>query len=315
MRVLVTGAGGFIGRSCVAEFLARGWQVRAISRQVLPDAPGLESVQIRALEEVDWSRLIKGIDCVVHLAGVAHQGRKSTDHYHAINVEVTERLAVAAVDADVKRLIFLSSIAVYGRLQSGRIDDFSDLSPEDDNGRSKAAAERRIREISKDGGLAWTIVRVPMVYGPNAPGNFHRLEKLVRSAMPLPLAAATAPRSYLGIGNLVSALTRIAASPAAKNRTYLLADGDDLGTAKLIQLMADAIGIPCRLWWLPPGLIRVCAVILGRRGDADRVFGQLSVDGKAVRKELNWMPPWSAAEGIRLAMRAGGAQQKRHFER
>lgn len=311
MRILVTGAGGFIGRACVAEFVAQGWQVRAISRQVASETPGLESIQIRTLEEVDWRRFLTDVDCIVHLAGVAHQSGVSAEHYHAINVEVTERLAIAAMEAGVKRLIYLSSIAVYGRPQCGWIDDLSDLRPEDDNGRSKAAAEQRIKEISRDSGLAWTIVRVPMVYGPNAPGNFRRLEKLVRSGLPLPLAAATAPRSYLGIGNLVSALIRIVESPAAKSRTYLLTDGDDLSAAQLIQLMADAIGVPCRLWWLPAAIIRVGAVMLGRGRDADRLLGQLRADGKSIRRELNWMPPLSAADGIRLTMQAGGGSLER----
>ena len=314
MRVLVTGAGGFIGKFCVAEFVARGWQVCAISRQIFPDRPGLESVQIRTLEEVDWCRLLAGVDCIVHLAGVAHQSGISAGYYHSINVEVTERLVTAAVDAGVKRLIYLSSIAVYGRPQCGRIDDRSGLHPEDDNGRSKAAAEKCIREVSQGSGLAWTIVRVPMVYGPNVPGNFRRLVQLVQSGLPLPLAAATASRSYLGIGNLVSALARVVESQAAENRTYLLTDGDDLSTAKLVQLMADAIGVHCRLWWLPAALIRVCAGMLGHGRDADRLLGQLRAESKAMRRELNWTPPLSVAEGIRLAMQEGGGlEYKRHF--
>lgn len=151
MRILVTGAGGFIGRACVAEFVARGWHVRAISRQISTDVPGLESIRVRALDDVDWCSLLTGVDCIVHLVGVAHQRGRSAAYFHSINVGVTERLATAAVDMGVKHLIYLSSIAVYGRPRCGTIDDCSELCPEDDNGRSKAAAEQRIREISQGG--------------------------------------------------------------------------------------------------------------------------------------------------------------------
>ncbi|TCS72482.1 nucleoside-diphosphate-sugar epimerase [Sulfuritortus calidifontis] len=304
MHILVTGAGGFIGRACVAAFVARGWQVRAISRQILTAAPGLESVRVESLVEVDWRHLLSGIDCVLHLAGVAHQKKTSAQDYQAINVEVTARLATAAATGGVKRLIYLSSIAVHGRSpDGGMLDENSELCPEDENGRTKAAAEERIRQIAQDAGMAWTIVRVPLVYGPDAPGNFRRLVKLVQSGLPLPLLAATAPRSYIGIENLVSLLIRIVDSQAASNRTYLASDNDDMSTAELVRLMAKAIGRSSRLWWMPITLIRFGATLLGRSSDAEGLLGRLQINSKALRQELGWIPPLSAAEGISRAMK------------
>lgn len=306
MRILVTGAGGYIAQACIKEFIARGWQVRAITRQSFSDEPMLEYVRIQSLEEFDWHDQLPDIDYVVHMAGIAHQKSVPADYFHTINVEVSSKLAQAAVDVGVKRLIYLSSIAVYGNPLLGIIDENSPICPVDINGMTKAAAEQRIKFIAQGRGLSWTILRVPMVYGPNAPGNFRRLQKLVRSGLPLPLASATAPRSYLGIDNLVSAMIRIIESPAAANRTFVATDGDDLTTADLVGLMADAIGRPRRLWRLPGNLARMAAMLIGRAGDANRLFGKLVASNQALRTELDWTPPVTAAAGIKLAMQVGG---------
>lgn len=305
MRVLITGAGGFIGRACVAGFSASGWQVRAISRRIMAaPAQHVEMEAINSLADADWPALLKDVDCVLHLAGVAHQMAAKEQDYWDVNVHATTRLARAAVAAQVHRFIYLSSIAVYGRsLRSGMLDESSQVMPEDVNGRTKAAAEQCVQEIAQEAGMGWTIVRPPLVYGPDAPGNFNRLARWLRRGLPLPLSAANAPRSYVGVDNLVSALLCIASSKAAANRIYLVSDNDDLGTADLIRLMARALGRACRLWWLPPSVLRLGAAMLGRSTDADRLLGRLQVDSSAIRRELNWAPPLSAAEGIARSLR------------
>jgi nucleoside-diphosphate-sugar epimerase len=301
VRILITGAGGFIGRACVAGFAAAGWQVRAVSRQPAPARPGVERVLSRDPGRADWTALLHGVDCVLHLAGVAHRPAASLAEYEDINVRLTGALARAAVASGVGHFVYLSSVAVHGR-DRGDIDETMPLCPGDANGRSKALAEAALREIARDTPMHWTVVRPPLVYGSDAPGNFRRLAVLVRRGIPLPLAAATAPRSYIGIYNLVSALLCIVDNPKAAEKTYLVSDNDDLCTADLIRAMAQGVGRQARLWWLPAGLLSLGASLLGRSGDAERILGRLQIDTRAIRQELGWAPPIPAREGIVRAM-------------
>jgi nucleoside-diphosphate-sugar epimerase len=305
MRVLITGASGFIGQACVARFVLASRQVRAVSRKEIAPRDGVDAVCLSEPLVADWPPLLKGVDCILHLAGVAHQPGAVATEYEDINIRLTERLAEAGIAAGVKRFVFLSSVAVYGR-EGGRVDEHSPLRPVDSNGRTKALAEARLRSIARDTQMEWTVVRPPLVYGPGARGNFRHLASLVRRGIPMPLSAAKAPRSYIGIDNLVAALLCVTAHPQAANRTYLVSDNDDLGTADLIRLMARAVGRKPLLWWLPAWSLRLGALLLGRAADAERVLGRLQVDTAPIRDELGWTPAIPTDVGIALAI-AGGA--------
>jgi len=301
MRILITGAGGFIGRACVAGFAAAGWQVRAVSRQQDTARPGVEWVIVADPARADWTALLQQVDCVLHLAGVAHRPAAHSREYDEVNIGLTQALVGAGIAVGVGHFVYLSSIAVHGR-GPGVVDETSPLQPADDNGRSKALAEACLRDLARDTRMQWTVIRPPLVYGPAARGNFRRLATFVRRGIPLPLAAATAPRSYVGIDNLVSALLCIAGNRKAADRTYLVADSDDLGTADLIRAMARGAGRPARLWWLPAWLLRAGAKLIGRGDDAERLLGQLQIDTGAIRQELGWTPPIPTREGIARAM-------------
>jgi len=307
MRILITGAGGFIGRACVAGFAAAGWKVRAVSRQQDTARPGVEWVIVADPARADWTALLQQVDCVLHLAGVAHRPAAHSREYDEVNIGLTQALVGAGIAVGVGHFVYLSSIAVHGR-GPGVVDETSPLQPADDNGRSKALAEACLRDLARDTPMQWTVIRPPLVYGPAARGNFRRLATLVRRGIPLPLAAATAPRSYIGIDNLVSALLCIAGNRKAANRTYLVGDDDDLGTADLIRAMARGAGRPARLWWLPEGLLRAGAILIGRGDDAERLLGQLQIETGAIRRELGWTPDIPAHKGIARAM-TGGADQ------
>lgn len=302
MRVLITGAGGFIGRSCVDRFILNGWKVRAVSRQTNAPREGLENISIVDPLTTDWQSLLNRVDYVLHLAGVAHQPNALQREYDNINVGMTERLAYAAIASGVKRFVFLSSVAVYGR-NCGRMDENTPLNPVDMNGWTKALAESRLQKIANSAAMEWAIVRPPLVYGPGAPGNFSHLASLVRRGVPLPLLAAREPRSLISVNNLVDALLCVVLHPDAANRTYLVSDGDDRCTADLINLMSAAVGRTSRLWWLPECSLRMAAALIGREVDAERILGCFQLNISAIRNELGWAPVISTQDGIAMAMR------------
>lgn len=251
----------------------------------------------------NWQLIFSGVDCVLHLASVVHLAGVPNAIYQKINVELTAMLAAEAKEARVGRFIFLSSIAVNGRGGKDVVfNEKSRPSPESAYAESKLRAEQTLETIASGSAMSWVIIRPPMVYGPDAPGNFMRLVWICRRGLPLPLASATSLRSYIGLDNLVSALLCVASNPVAANRLYLVSDDEDIGTNGLIKLITHAIGRPSRLWWLPQWLLFSIATLIGRKQDADRVLSPLQIDISRIRHELDWKPRISLEKGISRAI-------------
>jgi nucleoside-diphosphate-sugar epimerase len=304
MRILITGASGYIGAACVRAFADRGWTVRAASRGGAPAVPRVETVRIDRLDgRTAWSDHLQDVDVVLHLAGVAHRPDTDAATYREVNVEATGHLAAAAARAGVSRFVFVSSIAVYGRNGGAEtLDESTPLAPTDAYGQSKVDAERAIARAAEGHAMTWVVVRPPLVYGPDAPGNFRRLVGLVRSGLPLPLSAARAPRSYVGLDNLVSALVCVATHPGAANQCFVVTDGQDVGTAQLIRWIAEGMGRAPRLWWIPEAVLRLGAAAAGRGGDAARLLDPLRIDSRRIRDTLGWHAPVSPEDGVRRSV-------------
>lgn len=308
MRILITGAGGYIGAACVRAFADSGWTVRAASRGGAPAVPRVEIVRIDRLDgRTPWSEHLQGVDVVLHLAGVAHRPDTDPATYREVNVDATAHLAAEAARAGVSRFVFVSSIAVYGRSGgAGKLDETTPLAPTDAYGQSKVDAERAIPRAAEGHAMTWVVVRPPLVYGPDAPGNFRRLVGLVRSGLPLPLSATRAPRSYVALDNLVSALACVATHSGAANQCFVVTDGEDVGTAQLIRWIAEGMGRAPRLWWVPEAVLRFGATAIGRGGDAARLLDPLRIDSRRIRETLGWNAPVSPEEGVRRSVATVG---------
>ena len=176
-----------------------------------------------------WDEALAGVDVIVHLAGLAHlpdaMSSAAADTFARVNAEGTGRLASAAVGAGVRRLVLVSSALVHGEASPGRpFTEDDEPAPASAYARSKLDAERRLMAAARGSPLQWVVLRPPMVYGAGAKGNFRRLVQLVRTRAPLPLGAATAPRTFIGIDNLADAVVRSVEHPRAANQVFLLGD-------------------------------------------------------------------------------------------
>jgi nucleoside-diphosphate-sugar epimerase len=302
---LLTGASGFVGRACVPRLERAGWRVRCAMRTA--SAPVETSVQRCTVGGIgphtDWSRALDGIDAVVHLAARVHVMRESvTDPlaaFRAINVEGTRELARQAAAAGVRRFVFVSSVKVNGEATAGRACSEGDAPhPQDPYGLSKLEAEQALREIEAKTGLEVVILRPPLVYGPGVKGNFLRMLQWVDRGVPLPLGAAANRRSLVFVGNLVDALAAGLEHPGAAGETFLVDDGQPVSTAQLLREIGGALGRPARLLCIPPRLLRIAAAMIGRGDDAERLLGDLVVDGSRIRRALGWCPPFSREDGL-----------------
>jgi nucleoside-diphosphate-sugar epimerase len=298
-----------VGRALVRRLAATGEaEVTGTYRRTSPpDIAGVQWRQLSTLQsQVAWTSLVSDAECVVHLAALAHQvgsaGEGRWEEFHRTNVEGTRLLAQACADAQVRRLIFLSSIAAMG---TGNVE------PTDAYGRSKLDAERALIAQLEDRPTDWCILRPPLVYGPENPGNMARLMRLVAKGIPLPFASIRNRRSFIYIDNLIDAILTVIRYARPIRSAFVVHDGSDFSTPELVTALAAASGRPARMFGVPDAFLRG----LGRAGDlvsevSGRSFGidtysvsrltqSLSVNGSVFCQFFGWRPP--VDPGVALA--------------
>ncbi|MDQ2070110.1 NAD-dependent epimerase/dehydratase family protein [Natronospira bacteriovora] len=309
MKVLLTGANGFIGRHVLEQLLAGGHQVRALSRRpVLGVGEEREGLEWQVIDDIgpetDWTDALRGVEVIIHLAGHAHRAEGGDDDtaHERINFHGTRRLAESAA-GHVRRLIFLSSIAVHGLRESdAAIDEETPLRPASAYAESKARAEEHLASVQERGWMETLCLRVPLVVGPNAPGNLGRLQAAVARGWPLPFAGVRNQRSLLGATHLARALCGCIETPAFSRNAYVLADAEPLGTADMIRALAEGQGGAPRLWALSPALLRRTAVLLGGSTMAEQLLGSLTVNASSFRREVGDYQQQSTFEALRDSM-------------
>ena len=305
--VLVTGANGFIGSALCRALVGAGHVPRAAVRRIVPGGKSPESaVGVGEIDgNTDWSKALRGIEYIVHLASPSDQPRgspaDSLAQYRRVNVAGSRRLAEQAAAAGARRLVFMSTIKVNGERTAERAYTENDAPrPEDAYGISKQEAEQALRDVAQKTGLEFVVLRPPLVYGPGVKGNFLRLMNLVARGVPLPLGAVENRRSFIYIGNLADAIVRALDAPQAAGRTYLVSDGEDVSTPDLVRGLARALGVKPRLPSLPLAALGLAATLTGKRGEFARLIGSLRVDSSRIRCELDWRPPFTLAQGLEL---------------
>lgn len=253
----------------------------------------------------DWSIALSGVDAIVHTAARAHIMDESCSDplvaYRVVNVQGTLALAHQAAVQGVKHFIFISSIKVNGECtEPGNpfTEDISEL-PDDPYGLSKYEAEIGLRSISKDTGMAVTIIRPPLMYGPGVKGNFARMFSLLRRRMPLPFGSIVNKRSVLSLRNLNSFIERCLIDERSHDQTFLVADAKSVSTATLFELLGEAIGCKPLMLSVPVWLIQLLAKLLGKSDIATRLTGSLELDITKAQSLMEWKPPYDTCEEIK----------------
>ncbi|MCH7693315.1 MAG: NAD-dependent epimerase/dehydratase family protein, partial [Proteobacteria bacterium] len=163
---------------------------------------------------------------------------------------------------------------------------------------SKWEAETALFGIAAQGPMEAVVLRPPLVYGRRVGGNFLALLKICRLAPPLPLGAVSNRRSLIYAGNLADAIIRCLAHADAAGRTFLVGDGDDVSTPELIRRVGAALGRPARLFGVPEPLLRAAGRATGKSEIVARLLDSLRVDDGQIRRDLDWAPPFTMAQGL-----------------
>jgi nucleoside-diphosphate-sugar epimerase len=308
-RILLTGAGGFLGQRLQERLLSQGRRVRALhrvapSRPVLPIHEGLEVLAAGAIEHIeDFPAVLDGVEAVVHLAGRAHVLRERAADpeaaFMAANAQATAKLARASAIAGVRRFVFMSSIAVNGNLTpSAPFRESDPPRPHNLYGRSKLAAEEALAEENARSGLPVSVLRPPLVYGPSLKGNFPRLLRLAASGLPLPLAGLANLRSFIYVDNLADIVNACLDAPLAGHEVYLVSDNQDVSTPALIAKLRALMGKRIGLFSVHEPLLRLAASTLGVRKTYDSLCGTLRIDPSKAIRDLSWTPRFSLDQGL-----------------
>jgi len=294
MRVLVTGANGFIGRALIAELACNEqFDVRAASRS--PIATGRRLTWVNSSDfgpDVDWKPSLDGVDAVVHLAGRAHVLQEPSPdperEFMTVNRDATRRLAEQSAESGVRHFVLVSTIGVHGDMSfPGKpLSERDPLRPYDAYTRSKAEGEAVTLAATDGTATDVTILRPTMVYGAEAPGNFGRLVSLVRSGLPLPFGSIRNSRSFIARENLVSAIQCCLTCPSEARRTLVLSDGQDLSTPELIREIGAGVGRKARLFPLHTRVLESGLRCIGRGALARRLLGSLQVDASLAQNVL-----------------------------
>ena len=310
IRILITGAKGFIGRSLV-DVIKDEHDLRLTTRSAMNSEPEMVHLDLSCTE--DLSNLLKGVDVVIHTAALVHQMNSlqgpSRTEYFGINAKATIRLAEAASEMGVKHFIFISSIKVNGEggLAHRPYKHDDPVEPEGDYAQSKAEAERLLMDLATRSDLTISIIRPPLVYGPGVKANFASLMQLSKVLPVFPCNSNAGRRSLVSIWNLCDLIKTLINYEPKNSDVYLVSDGSDCSTYELLKFISIAykkkiIGLP-----MPLSAIRFVLILLGKGSIYHKVFGGLQVDIKHTSCALNWRPVHDTKNGVNrlVAMDSG----------
>ena len=318
VNVAVTGGTGCLGRPLVDKLIADGAHPKLLT---LPNDPSRayldKKIEIIAgdLNSPDaLDRLCRDCDVVFHLAGMVHSvpGTKAEEEeFFRVNVEGTRYLLEAAKKNRVKRVVFYSTVGVYGKDADFHGDELSPCRPSSVYAKSKYLAEELIMSSSNDGGPEGVVLRFPVVYGPLDRGNVTKLIKAIHSRLFFYFGDGNCLRSIISSKNAAEGAARAAFEPEAANEVFCVTDGQDYTMNELVDSICHALGISWRPYHVPVLL----ADLAGRCGDflkkwvhvpfpidSDRVrklSRPLTFSSEKAKKVLGYAPVETLEEGIK----------------
>lgn len=309
---VVTGATGAIGPAVVDAFRADGYEVRTLSRNgdVRADITDAEGVR----------RGVAGADCVVHLAALLHVNNpppSMREDYQRINAGGTENVVAAALKEGVRRIVHISTIAVYGYNTGQMLTEEDVPRPDTIYGETKLAAER----IVADAGSVGTVLRLGAVYGARVKGNYRRLLLAMNRGRFLPFGAGTNRRTLVYDRDVARACVLAAKHPAAAGELFNVTDGEVHLVREILDAMATALGRRPPRIALPVWPVRTAAAVIETvsratrirppvtRAIIDKYLEDVAVDGTKLRTRLGFEPAYDLQHGWRETvelMRAAG---------
>ena len=314
--VLITGATGALGPAVIRAFSADRWNIRTLSRKC-PErwTPAASHPHFSAdLEDRETlRRAMDGADTVVHMAALLHvfDQSASLDEYRRVNVGGTAAVLAAARERSVRRVVALSSIAVYGP-RADVVDEQTPPAPDTPYGLSKLEAERRVLEMdAAAGGRLGSVLRLAAVYGPSVKGNYERLVRALARRRFVPVGSGGNTRTVVFEDDAAQAILLAASRPAAGGELFNVTDGEIHTVAEISSAIAQALGrrpprlaVPPRLAFHGVTAAEALFRLAGRRSPVtkatlEKYLESVAVSGRRIHERLGFEPRWRLADGWR----------------
>lgn len=325
--VLVTGATGAIGPLVVKALRDEGHTVRTLSIDPAPAGTWPADVEARTGDVTDVSAVraaVRGVDAVVHLAALLHRVNPP-DHlqaiYRKINVGGTENVVECAEEEHVGRVLFFSTISVYGDTGGHIVDERTEPRPDTLYGQTKLDAEKRVLAArDRAGNPIGVVLRLAAVYGSRVKGNYRQLFRALEKGWFVPVGRGQNRRTVIYDKDIARAAVLALGHPLAAGRLYNVSDGQYHRLAEIITAICRALGRRPPRFSLPAapvrrtvGLLEDAIKITGRRppvsrATIDKYLEDVAVDSGLIQRELGFAPGFDLAAGWADAVR----EMRRH---
>lgn len=274
LTVGVTGSTGFVGRKIVDNLVKEGAKVIALQRskslsQTIPS----RKFDLSNLSTIN-TELLDGIDVVIHTAALVHDSSATQSEHEILNVDATSKLLSVSRECGVKKFIFVSTVGVYGvSSDKSHISLETAVNPQTPYAKAKYKSELELL-TNASGELKISILRLPLVIGENAPGNFGFLEKIAKTKLPLPFGLATNKRSVISVGTVANVMIEASQSLAAFEGLHLLAESPPVSTKELIVGLRKKYSKSANLLPVPKIMMKLLLCAIGKR----KIYEQLYED-------------------------------------
>jgi nucleoside-diphosphate-sugar epimerase len=340
VKVLVTGAAGFLGGHLVDMLVERGDEVRALVRPVedtshLRTLQSVEIVQGDLTDSGSLKRAVEGVQRVYNVAAKTGPWGLE-DVYRAVNVQGLAELIHASMDAGVQRIVHTSSITVYGHHLHGIVTEEDAFHAEDNPySRTKIAGEKLIANLVKDEGAPVVIVRPGWIYGPRDMASFGRFVSLVESGKGFIIGSGKNIVPSVYVRDVAQGLIKAGdAGDTTIGQAYTLANDQRVTQAQYLNTIADCLHVPHISLHLPYRVLYTGARVaelawqaMGRRNAAPppvTTYGITLLGGNQLfsidkaRRELGYKPAYAiqrgVAEGVQWFLQSKQGTHETHAE-
>jgi len=298
-KILITGCTGFVG-SFLINKLKRRFKLKLLIRKKhsffqYKDPKNIEVIYYDSLtQKYGWANILKDCKIVIHLAGIAHlndnNNFKLQQNIFKTNYYGTLNLFKKSIKFKIKKFIYLSSIGVNGEESNGKFTEKSIVNPTNFYAKSKLKAEDKIKVLSKKKIIKYTIIRPPLIYGLNAPGNFNYLIKLIKKLRFFPFASLNNKKSFIGIHNVISFIEMCVISRVSDNKTFLISDNETVSLPELIKKISKLLNIKVFLFKFPVFLLKLFFILIKKKKYFNKISSQLIIDNTYSKKIMKWKP-------------------------
>ena len=316
MRVLITGATGFIGKHLLTILKQSEHVSCAITRRAGTKISGAdEYICVDISKKENLKKLPDDFDAVVHLGdGISSfekQNKSAAYEDFGRAIQPTIDLAEWAIKKKIKHFIYISSVkAMCGEADENILTEASEVRPNSAYGQAKWQAERELNKLCNEQAIRLVILRNPIVHGPDSTSNISHLLKWADSPWPLPLNRKGSYRSTVSVQNFCDAIKTILDRPEKKGGTYLIADDGALSAGDIIDLFRQELGRKKRLFSLPSWIWNMANKFPGIRKISTRVSQPLVINDQQFRNNFSWSPLETTQQSLKQMAKRYNERQK-----